>query len=307
MDSPTGTIPVHTSELEVGRALPWAVYDASGRMLLNEGVSPASQAQIDGMVERGLFRKVDQGRGNDGNGVRASPMHAASDDEDKRSLVGDPLPFDDLAMQPGEILHLRPALDMVAADVPALLIGYLKDRAIVVSTPFVAGNFMEAKAGTQFNAKTFSGTSLFSFRTRVLVSYTQPMPHLHLEYPKLVYATKIRKALRALVELPATVHDPASGNSVKVILKDLSVGGAKLVLSEPAGWAPNTQLSITFRVKIGDDIEEEVTATAVMRASETRQEKDRTVHTMGVQFKALTKSATLAIMALVYRQQLRKG
>jgi hypothetical protein len=35
--------------------------------------------------------------------------------------------------------------------------------------------------------------------------------------------------------------------------------------------------------------------------------KEKTVHTMGVQFKELPKSASLAIMALVYRQQLRKG
>lgn len=307
MSNPTNTIPVHASEMEVGKPLSWAVYDPSGRLLLNKGMVPTSQAQINAMAERGLFRQAGSGIEQNRASPVVPPQGLGPGDDDKTKLTGDPIPFDDLAMQPGEILQLHPALEVVADDLPAVLIGYLKDRAIVVSTPIVRGKPLLVKDGSLFNVKTFSGTSLFSFRTRVLVSYSQPMPHLHLEYPKLVYATKIRKALRALVELPATLQDPASGNCVNIVLKDLSVGGAKLVLPEPLACNQGDRFVVAFKVKIGDDLEEEVTADAVMRAAESRQEKERTVHTMGVQFKELTKSASLAIMALVYRQQLRKG
>lgn len=307
MSNPKNMIPVHAVQIEAGTPLSWAVYDASGRLLLNKGMVPASQAQINAMVERGLFRQAESGIKQNRARPDIPPMGLGARDDDKARPTGDPVPFDDLGMQPGEILQLHPALEVVAADMPAVLIGYLKNHAIVVATPIVSGKPLLVKDGTLFNIKTFSGTSLYSFRTRVLVSYTQPMPHLHLEYPKLVYATKIRKALRAQVALPATLQDPESGNGLDVILKDLSVGGAKLVLPGPVAYTQGDRCVVIFKVKIGDDIEEVVRADAVMRAFESRQEKEKTVHTMGVQFKELTKSASLAIMALVYRQQLRKG
>lgn len=310
MSNPHNIIPVHASEIAVGRPLSWAVYDASGTLMLNEGVAPASQGQIDSMVARGLFRRggADARRTDSGSGVVIPPGGLGpSEDDGKSRLPGDPVPFDDLAMQPGEILQLHPALEVVADDRPAVLIGYLKNRAIVVATPLVSGKPMLVKDGTLFNAKTFSGTSLYSFRTRVLVSHIQPMPHLHLEYPKLVYATKIRKALRAPVDLPATLQDPESGRAVDVVIKDLSVGGAKLVLPAPMACRPNAHFVVGFSIRMGDELVEEIAADAVMRCAESRTEKGKPVHSMGLQFRELPKSANLAIMALVYRMQLRRG
>jgi len=309
MDNPR-SIRVHASELEVGRPLSWAVYDENGVLLLNKGMAPATEAQIIAMLQRGVFRQPGSGVGAGAAGSKSAipPMGLGpSEDESKTRLTGDPIPFDDLAMQPGEVLQLHPALEVVAADVPAVLIGYLKDRAIVVATPMVSGKPLLVKDGTLFNIKTFSGTSLYNFRTRVLASHSHPMPHLHLEYPRLVCQTKIRKALRALTDLPATLLNPASGDSRDVVLKDLSVGGAKIVLPEPVTCAKGDPFVVGFRIKIGDDLEEEIRADAVMCSAESRTGKEKTVHTMSVQFKELPKSTSLAIMALVYRLQLRKG
>ena len=307
MDSPR-SIRVHASEIEVGKPLPWAVYDESGVLLLNKGVAPANAAQIIAMLQRGLFRHPGSGVGPAGSKPAIPPMGLGpSEDDSKTKLTGDPIPFDDLAMQPGEVLQLHPALEVVAADVPAVLIGYLKERAIVVATPIVSGKPLLVKDGTLFNIKTFSGTSLYNFRTRVLAAHTQPMPHLHLEYPKLVYQTRIRKALRALTDLPATLLALESGEIRDVVLKDLSVGGAKIVLPEPVACSKGDQFVLGFKVKIGDDLEEEIRADAVVCGAESRTGKEKTVHTMSVQFKELSKSTSLAIMALVYRLQLRKG
>lgn len=308
MNNPKNGIPVKASEIEVGKPLPWAVFDESGVLMLNQGVAPANQAQIMAMVQRGLFRYPGSGTGHAGSRPVIPPMGLGpSGDDSKAKLTGDPIPFDDLAMQPGEILRLHPALDVVAADIPAVLIGYLKNSAIVVATPLVSGKPLLVKEGTLFNSKTFSGTSLYNFRTRVLASHSHPMPHLHLEYPKLVYQTKIRKALRALVDLPATLLAPESGNFQDVVLKDLSVGGAKLVLPMPVACAKGDRFVVGFKIKIVDDLDEEIRADAVMCCVESRTEKEKTVHTMGVQFKELSKSASLAILALVYRLQLRKA
>lgn len=306
-DPKKNTIPVHASEIEVGRPLRWAVYDGNGVLLLKEGMAPATQTQIAAMIERGLFRQAGTDIKQNGSRPDIPPMGLGPRDNDKANPAGDPVQFDDLALQPGEILQMHFALEVVGTDMLAVLIGYLKSRAIVVATPIVSGKPLLVKDGELFNVKTFSGTSLFTFRTRVLISHIQPMPHLHLEYPRLVYATKIRRTLRALVDLPATLQDPVSGNCLNVILKDLSAGGAKLVLPEPVACPQNARFLVSFKVRIGDDFEEEIKADVVMRGAESRTEKGGTVHTMGVQFRDLSKSASLAIMALVYRQQLRKG
>lgn len=306
-DPRKNTVPVHASEIEAGKPLRWAVYDGNGVLLLKEGMAPATQAQIAAMIARGLFRQVDSTTRQKGSRPDIPPMGLGPRDDDKAKPAGVPVQFDDLALQPGEILQLHSALEVVGADMLAVLIGYLKRRAIVVATPMVSGKPLLVKDGALFNVKTFSGTSLFTFRTRVLISHTQPLPHLHLEYPGLVYATKIRRTLRALVDLPASLQDPVSGTSLDVVLQDLSAGGAKLVLPEPVACPQNARFLIGFKVRMGDDLEEEIRADVVMRGAESRTEKGATVHTMGVQFKDLSKSASLAIMALVYRQQLRKG
>lgn len=224
----------------------------------------------------------------------------------KSSPEGDPIPFDDLALQPGELLQIHSALEVAGDFMPVVLLGYLKNQTIITTNPLVAGKVLSIKDGTPCNVKAFSGTNLFTFRTKVLNSHAQPLAHLHLEYPKLVYATKIRNALRAVVDLPAELHDPATQSVAQVILKDLSVGGARLVLPEPMGKKEASYV-LRFKIKIADDLEEAVRTSVIVRALETQANKGTTVHNMGVQFQDLPKEARLLVMTLVYRKQTRKA
>lgn len=43
-------------EIEVGKAVAWAVYDDRGRLLLNKGTVVRSQRQLDALLEHGLYR-----------------------------------------------------------------------------------------------------------------------------------------------------------------------------------------------------------------------------------------------------------
>jgi len=53
MDS---TLKVRNGEIFVGRALTWAVYDETGRLLLQKGTVISSQHQLDILLSRGLYR-----------------------------------------------------------------------------------------------------------------------------------------------------------------------------------------------------------------------------------------------------------
>jgi c-di-GMP-binding flagellar brake protein YcgR len=216
-----------------------------------------------------------------------------------------PIPFDDLALQPGEMLQVHSALEVTGDFLPVGLLGYLKNQTLIVTNPIAAGKVVPVKEGTPYNVKGFSGTLHFTFKAKVLKVHAQPYPHMHIEYPKLVYATKIRKALRALVNLPATLYSPVTQKHTAVILKDISVGGGQLVLPSPIG-RKDGKYTLSFMIKLAEDLEEEVRTEVIVRTLDTQDAKGTTTYTMGVQFLDLDKGARLLVMTFVYRQQLRK-
>ena len=216
-----------------------------------------------------------------------------------------PIPFDDLALQPGEMLQVHSALEVTGDFLPVGLLGYLKNQTLIVTNPIAAGKVVPVKEGTPYNIKGFSGTLHFTFKAKVLKVHAQPYPHMHIEYPKLVYATKIRKALRALVNLPATLYSPLTKKLTPVVLKDLSVGGGQLILQSPIG-RKDGKYTLSFMIKLAEDLEEEVRTEVIVRTLDTQDARGTEVHTMGVQFLDLDKEARLLVMTFVYRQQLRK-
>jgi c-di-GMP-binding flagellar brake protein YcgR len=299
---------VRASEITVGMPLPWAVYDQDGTLMLNAGV-PLSQHQVESLLARGAYRKP--GSHAVTRSARGDPQVFGIGPHDSEIArrpkpEGDPIPFDDLALQPGELLQVHSALEVVGDFLPVVLIGYLKHQTIITTAPAVNGKPVAVKEGTPYNVKAFSGTHLFTFRTKVTHAYLQPVAHLHLEYPKLVHAIKIRKSMRAIVNLAAELRDAASGSTFPVVIKDLSVGGAKLVLPQPVGEV-EARLSLGFKLKVAEDMEEAVQAEVLVRALESNEAKGQVAHTMGVQFLDLPKDVRLAVMTLVYRQQLGRA
>jgi HD-GYP domain-containing protein (c-di-GMP phosphodiesterase class II) len=50
---------ISATELAVGNVMAWDAYDEQGRLLLRKGMVIASNSQVDGLIERGLFAEVD--------------------------------------------------------------------------------------------------------------------------------------------------------------------------------------------------------------------------------------------------------
>lgn len=216
-----------------------------------------------------------------------------------------PLAFEDIALQPGEMLQVHSALEVVGEYLPVGFLGYLKNQTLIVTNPIAAGKVVAVREGTPYNVKGFSGTQHFTFKSKAVKVHAQPYPHMHIEYPRQVFATRIRKDLRTVVNLPATLFNPVSRKDTPVTLRDLSVGGGLLVLPGAMG-RKDAKYTLSFRVRVAEDIEEEVRTEIVVRALDTQMNRDVPVHTMGVQFLDLDKDARLLVMTLVYRQRLRK-
>lgn len=214
------------------------------------------------------------------------------------------IPFENLVLHPGEVLQVHSALEVTGDYLPVGLLGYFKNQTLIVTNPIAAGKVVQVREGTHFNVKGFSGTMHYTFKAKVVNVYAQPYPHMHLEYPKLVNATKIRMALRASANLPARLFNPFTRKHTEVTLKDLSVGGGLLILPEPL-VRKDDKYSLSFKIKLADDLEEEVSIEIAVRTLDTLNIKGSVLHTMGVQFMAMDKASRLLVMSFVYRQQLR--
>ncbi|TCS73895.1 c-di-GMP-binding flagellar brake protein YcgR [Sulfuritortus calidifontis] len=283
---------IRASEIVVGQPLPWSAYDANGRLLLSRGQVVQSLNQVHGLLQRGLFREV--------FGRERGPAPEVVADE-TRVKAAELTPFEDLKLAPGEVVQLQPLAAGAKETYKVRLVGYSKGHSILISVPEAGGKLLPISDGQIFNVRVFSGLVIGSFTAKVLKVLFAPYPYLHLSYPNGVQTMRLRKAMRAAVELEATVYDKEGGSPLATgLINDISVGGARLLLGKAVGDKERT-LVVGFKAHVGE-IEESVQVTAVVRSVVADTGPDgqpRNVY--GLQFENLNQHQQLFLMNLVYK------
>ena len=110
---------VNSGEVEVGRPVPWSLYDDRRQLLLARGVIVETESQKQALMERGLFRKlqVSETRLNSEAGERPSD---------------DMCSFDEIKLDIGDTLQLQAQSETSQSRHYVKLIGYLKGKSVVV-------------------------------------------------------------------------------------------------------------------------------------------------------------------------------
>jgi len=295
-------VPVRKAEIEIGKPLPFAVFDSDRNLLLNRGVVVTSENQIDVLMQKGLYRERMR---------PASPVGAAAREDEKPTESarpqGEMLSFDAVKLMPGDALQLQPLLDGQTERFSVHVIGVMKPRSLLVTAPMVDGKLIFVRDGQTYLVRAFSGLNVCAFKAKILKSQLQPFPYLHLSYPDSVQAIRIRKTMRAPASIIVAVHETEAGRQTgagKII--DLSVGGARMYSPMKVGVKDQT-LWLSFKVMLGD-MEEYVKTPAVVRAvGEEDDEQGKRMHVFGLQFGELAQSQRLIIMNLVYQHLLKEG
>jgi len=297
-------MPVRKAEIELGKPLPYAVFDADRNLLLNRGVVVRSEHQIEALAQRGLFRErtrpnsVPGAIAQDEAGATAGAAGGARPNEEI-------LDFEAVKLMPGDSLQLQPLLEGQTERFTVRVIGVMKPKSVLVSAPMVDGKLIFVRDGQTYLIRAFSGLNVCAFKAKVLKAQLQPFPYLHLSYPDSVQAMRIRKTMRAPAAIIVAVHESEEGRQTgagKIV--DLSVGGAKVLSPHPLGVKDQT-LWLSFKVKLGD-MEEYVKTPAVIRSlGEEDDEQGRRMHATGIQFVELSQSQRLIIMNLVYQHLLK--
>jgi c-di-GMP-binding flagellar brake protein YcgR len=239
-------ISVRLAEVSVGRPLLWSVYDVEGNLLLKSGFVVESQEQIEKLAQNGFFR--DQHAGDSCSDAAPNPAAAAAAAPEpvRETVVG----MDDVRWNIGEPLYLQPH-DNHSLRYAVRLIGFVKNKTVMVTAPTLDGKFGFIRDGQTFTVRSFSGKKAHVFMAAAVKTVHSPFPYLHLSYPQEVRATVIRKGSRTAVKLIAAISLGQPVRSIATTLTDLSVAGASGTARQAFGTKGELGL-IKFKLQVAD-------------------------------------------------------
>lgn len=241
-DSTFSLVPVRAADLAVGKPLPYAVYDWHGKLLLAAGRVPETKEQLDSLLDDGFMHdaswefEVLAARAATATPLRKVPPPAQpikderAPEEGKEEIAA----MEDVRWQVGEALYLQ-QIDNPAIRHTVQLIGFVKNKTVLVTAPVVDGKGVFIRDGQTFVARAFSGKKAYAFVAAAVKSVHSPHPYLHLSYPKEVRCTVVRRGVRAQVKIIAAVSLGAPERSAAATLIDLSMGGASGTIKQVLG------------------------------------------------------------------------
>lgn len=287
----SGFVKVGPSDVEVGKPLLHPLYDGNRNLLLKRGYVIESIHQCEMLMERGLYRNFNE--------------HPAFRDP---LPVAEAVPASRETMTTLEASHLRVGdnLQMQStAEAPRLLvkvIGYLKNRGLIVTVPEADGEFVMLKDGMSFIVRFFSGQHAYAFTSTVVKQTSMPFPHVYLSYPREVRGLEIRKDSRIDVDLIAAIgmegEGAAASGAGKIV--NLSTGGAALRTKTRIGKKGDT-ISVKFKLLI-HDIQSYTVFDSIIRTVTEDGSDPAMPYLYGLQFINPEPSMTLAVAAFVYQK-----
>lgn len=215
--------------------------------------------------------------------------------------------LEDIRLLPGDALQIQPLASGLGERLAVRVVGMLRPVSLLVTAPAADGRLVPVREQQPFLVRAVSSLNVCAFRTVVLKVQHAPFPYLHLDYPESVKLMRIRKAIRAKVQMDAAIHESDGGPPLAAgRILDISAGGARVQSGVSLG-EKGRKVFMSFTVRL-DDIEERVVVPAVIcsTAEEGCDEGNR-AWMAGVQFADLSQQSRLLIMNLVYQYLLKEG
>ncbi len=302
-ESPSALTPIRSGEVALGKPLPWPVYDAQGKLLLQRGFVIASETQLDGVIANGFFvdARWQSSRGwaapsaNPRKIGRPAPQAA-------RTAVAAPadqeivVRMEEVRWHIGETLYLQ-LTENRKLRYPVPLIGFVKHQTILVGSPTVDGKLEFVREGQVFVVRAFVGKKAYAFSAAAVKSVLTPYPYLHLAWPKQIGCTLVRRDSRAPVQIVAAITLLEPERVTAATLCDLSLSGCSALLKQPLGQ-PGEQGQVKFRVHAAGN-DEYLNLTATLRSVAPAAEGGEFRH--GLEFVEVSTRERLILSAFVHQ------
>ena len=288
-------VPIKKDELQIGTAASKNVYDSWGNLLLASDQKVDNQEQLDYLSENGychdpLLANVS---------TQPAPMikvvvpEKPGREQNKETVM---LDLDSVRWYVGETFYLQ-VHDNALIRYTVKLVGFVKNKSIMVTAPVVDGKGALIRDGQTFIVRAFPGKKAYAFTASALKSVFSPHAYLHLSYPKLVRCTAIRQGSRATVKLIAsvTVGDPEQ--TAAATLSDLSMGGSSGVIKKPLGKKNDTGI-MKFKVNAAGN-DEYLSLNIILRSITPTENTDEYRH--GFEFVDVSTQSKLILSAFVHQ------
>lgn len=302
-------IPVGPKDLLVGIPLLHTIYDKEGRTLFAKGTPIDTQAQIDRLLAEGAFRKpTPTGAIVDGNSPPTRPvgepqLKAASA---PKQDVGTPQRYalDAIKMRIGDMVQLQTNDENSPMRYTCRLMGFLKNRSVIVSNPMVEDKTVMVREGQAFVVRLFSGKDCYAFTVSVIKPVNVPYPYIHLSYPSEVVGMSIRRHARVKVKVIAAIFPGDSGGTGKMTpatIQNMSVGGGMIAAKAPLG-EKGDKIIVKFKLML-EGLEHVYAMNAAIRSVtlEKASPGDPGLYVHGTEFLEVDPKDAISLSAYIYR------
>lgn len=252
MDNSKDLSPLAKGDIEIGKALPFAIFDRAGVLLLAEGQAVSSQKQLDELAEKGLYHNprwhtklsIQPGKPQQIDAVpllRTLPIKQSFED-----------PF-----ETGSQLKMF-AQGQSKDPFQVRLIGSIPQTAILVTHPLRDGKCVFTKEGQVWEFQATYGVSLYRFSAMIEKVLLSPHPLLVMSWPHETHVESqtIRRTRRVNCDLPATVRlnvDKATeAEASTAVIHNLSTGGLELLFPKAVTLAIGKTISLAFQIVLDD-------------------------------------------------------
>ena len=206
------------------------------------------------------------------------------------------LDLDSVRWYVGETFYLQ-VHDNALIRYTVKLVGFVKNKSIMVTAPVVDGKGALIRDGQTFIVRAFPGKKAYAFTASALKSVFSPHAYLHLSYPKLVRCTAIRQGSRATVKIIASVTVGEPEQTAAATLSDLSMGGSSGIIKKPLGKKNDTGI-MKFKVNAAGN-DEYLSLNVILRSITPTENTDEYRH--GFEFVDVTTQSKLILSAFVHQ------
>lgn len=251
MDNTKDLSPLAKGDIEIGKALPFAIFDRSGVLLLAEGQSVNSQKQLDELAAKGLYHNprwatrfaIQPGKPQVDSATLPKVLAAKQIFEDPFETGSQLKMF--VPGQPKDTFQVR-------------LIGSIPQEAVLITHPKRDGKCVFTKEGQVWEFQATYGLSFYRFSSMIEKVLLSPHPLIVMSWPHETHldAQAIRRALRVNCELPATVRlqggKSDSVDPITAMIDNISTGGFELLFAKPMSLDIGQAISIAFQIILDD-------------------------------------------------------
>ncbi len=298
-------IPIDKEELEIGKPLPWAVFDPQRNRMAAAGDVIQNEEQLLLLLDNHPCRELTWDAGGDGAEELTAEVITKADTSKSGQQTS--FKFDAMNLKVGDRLQIQPPAQLSPERFLVKLIGYVNNVSLLVTAPMTThGLRLQLIEGEKLVVRIFSSQNAFGFASTIEKVCKLPFDYLHLSFPAEVQGMVIRKAPRVRTKIIASVNAGAQGtDSASGMISNLSANGALLDARRNLAEKGDT-LKVSFRVNL-HNIDAYLTVNAAVRAVFTDEVVDSSGTALihhGLEFVNLQPNDSVILQSMIYQQMI---